>query len=154
MLSFFFPVRTSGAAKAPSFAVQRAICLAVVSLTLTICGGALVMREAPLGKDPFVALDPVIMILAPASVLLALVYRSVAKRRAARLSGAQRAGMLFTSRLIPLAILEGGALIAAVAYYLGAPATPALVVMVALPLLMLGLVPLTDPDAAQQLELD
>ena len=50
--------------------------------------------------------------------------------------------------------LEAAALIASVAYYLGAPATPALAVMIAMPALMLVFVPVTDPDAAERREVD
>lgn len=133
--------------------MQRIICLSLVVMTIAMCVGAFMMRSDP-GDEPFVVMDSIVTIFACATLALAVVLRLVMKRRASGLEGGERAAMLWQSRLAPIAILEGGAMMAAVVYYIGAPDVPALVVMVVHPLLMLGFAPLSDPDAAQQLKLD
>ncbi|MAD34750.1 MAG: hypothetical protein CMJ88_13480 [Planctomycetes bacterium] len=144
----------SRAPATPSFAAQRTICSGVLVTTVAIGFAASAMRSATPDDEPFRELDSLITMMAPATVVIAFGLRWLYRRRASLLEGEPRRKMMFLSRLISLAPLEAAALIASVAYYLGAPATPALAVMIAMPALMLVFVPVTDPDAAERREVD
>jgi len=143
---FPFP-RPQGPQKPPPFGAQRGLCAGVVVMTVGISVGALVARPEPTDAAPFDVLDPVLWAFAPAAMVLALVLRVLLARRADAAEGQKRAFARFQSRLAPIALLEGAALMAAINYFLGAADVPSLVFMGAVPALMILLVPLSDPDA-------
>jgi len=156
MLWFPFPIPyQAGGDKgnAPSIAVQRVVCVGLFVMTLGFCVAAIALRDDPAGGEPFDLLDPVIYVLGPVAAVLAVAQRLVLSKKAAGKSGAAQAATRFMARLMPLATLEGATLLPCVAYYLGAPDAPALVTMIALPVLMLALLVfgVSDGDADGQL---
>lgn len=118
-------------------------------MTVAIGFAASAMRSVTPDDEPFRELDSLIAMMAPVTVVIAVGLRWSFRRRASLLEGEPRRKMLFLSRLMSLAPLEAAALIASVAYYLGAPATPALAVMIGMSALKLVFIPVTDPEAAE-----
>jgi len=74
------------------------------------------------------------------------VMRSVLGRQADAQPSATRAGARFRAVLVPMAMLEGGALLGITVWMISGAAVPNLVVALVLFALMIALVPLRDPD--------
>jgi len=140
----------NGASGSPTFAQQRLICFAlllgvgafalVVAFLLQQNGGAGLSPEV----DPM--LGTVVLAVGPSMAVAALVMRSVLGRQADAQPSATRAGARFRAVLVPMAMLEGGALLGITVWMISGAAVPNLVVALVLFALMIALVPLRDPD--------
>lgn len=134
----------------PTFAQQRLICFAllmgvgafalVVAFLLQQNGGAGLSPEI----DPL--LGTMVLVVGPSMAVAALVARSVLGRKAEAEPAATRASARFRAVLVPMAMLEGGALLGITVWMLSGAAVPNLVVALVLLALMIALVPLRDPD--------
>lgn len=134
----------------PTFAQQRLICFAllmgvgafalVVAFLLQQNGGAGLSPEV----DPM--LGTLVLVVGPSMAVAALGMRSVLRRKADAAPVATRAMARFRAVLVPMAMLEGGALLGITVWMLSGAAVPNLVVALVLLALMIALVPLRDPD--------
>jgi hypothetical protein len=136
---------------APSFAQQRVVFLALlggmVAYGVVV---ALVVQSNEgrgIGGAPIEALDFVTLGLGAVATAAALVLRAMLHGRAGSRPREQRAAARFTATLLPLAILEGGCMLALTAWLLNGTMFPNLAIAMLLLLVAIVVVPLHDPDA-------
>lgn len=144
------PTSSNGSPGSPTFAQQRLICFAllmgvgafalVVAFLLQQNGGAGLSADV----DPM--LGTVVLAVGPSMAVAALLVRGMLSRKADAEPIATRAGARFRAVLVPMALLEGGALLAITVWMISGAAVPNLVVALVLLALMIALVPLRDPD--------
>ncbi len=92
-------------------------------------------------------LDTVVIVVGAAAVAGAVTLRVVLQRAADDATGAARSYARFRATLLPLALLEGGVLLALTAWLLDGNTVPHLVTAMVLLSLAIALVPFADPDA-------
>jgi hypothetical protein len=136
---------------APSFALQRAVFLAllggmvayaiVVAVVLQTNGGR------GLAATPIELLDTIALAVGATNAVMALVLRAILAGKVAGTPHAGQPGARFAATLVPLAMLEGGCVLALTAWLLNGTMFPNLAVAVVLLLVALVGVPFTDPDA-------
>lgn len=140
---------TSGPRNA-SFAQQRLIAFALLmgvgAYALVVA--FLLQQNDGKGLQPDVApeLANVVLMLGPAMLVTGLVLRTMMNRRAEALPVEERAALRFQAMLVPMAILEGGALFGITVWMLCGRAVPSLVTALVLFAAMIAIVPLRDPD--------
>ena len=140
---------TSGPRNA-SFAQQRLIAFALLmgvgAYALVVA--FLLQQNDGKGLQPDVApeLANVVLMLGPAMLVTGLVLRTVMNRRAEALPVDERAPLRFQAMLLPMAVLEAGALFGITVWMLSGKAVPSLVTALVLFAAMIAIVPLRDPD--------
>lgn len=140
----------NGGPRSPSFAQQRLIAFALLfgvgAYALVVA--FLLQQNDGKGLQPDVApeLANVVLMLGPALLVTSLVLRTVMNRRAEALPPGERASLRFQALLLPLAVLEGGALFGITVWMLSGKAVPNLVTALVLFAAMIAIVPLRDPD--------
>lgn len=133
----------------PSFAQQRII---FFTLPLGVIGFAIaigVMHADPELAKAFAGGDPLgeaVWPVAAGAGVVAFGLRRMLQGWTDGLAGAQRRRMRMRATLLPLAVLEGGALFALVAWLLSGEEQPGLVAALVLLAAMLAIAPLRDPD--------
>ncbi len=133
------------------FAGQRMLCLALVlGMTMyAIAAGVVIQSNDGVGLagEPIEVLDSVVLFVGGAMAAGALALRKVLSTRAEAREKADRSTPRFLSRIVPLAMLELGCLLAITVWMLNGSAVPALVVACVLLSIAIALVPFQDPDA-------
>lgn len=133
------------------FAGQRMICMALVfgmAMYAIVAGLVLQTNEgAGLADEPIEMLDTVALAVGIAAGVLGMLVRVLLTRKAEAAAKEDRATPRFLSRIVPLAILEGGCLLAITVWMLNGKAVPALAVALVLLSFAIALIPLQDPDA-------
>lgn len=133
-----------------SFAQQRLIAFALlmgVGAFALVTAFVLQQNEGK-GIDPDAVpeLGTVVLLLGPALLVTGLVLRTLLNRRAEALPADERGGLRFQALLLPMAMLEAGALFGITVWLLSGRAVPGLVVALVLFAAMIAIVPLRDPD--------
>jgi len=100
--------------------------------------------------EEFVELNDVIWILSISMLVFAPTIKILHRHRASSKEGDAREQLLFSSRLVPIAMLEASCLLSAVAYYIGAPDIPALAMIGLTTFFMILLIPYFDPKNAMR----
>lgn len=144
------PTSNNGSPGSPTFAQQRLVCFAllmgvgafalVVAFLLQQNGGAGLAPDI----DPM--LGTAVLVVGPSMAVAALLVRGMLARKADAEPMATRASARFRALLVPMAMLEGGALLGITVWMMSGAAVPNLVVALVLLALMIALVPLRDPD--------
>ncbi|MFY9345126.1 MAG: hypothetical protein WAT39_21735 [Planctomycetota bacterium] len=133
------------------FAVQRLVFMALLlGMTMYIVAVAVVLQMGGgkgLAEPPIAPLDTVVIAVAAASATAAFVLRPVLLRAVAGRDEAARSQAAFRATLIPVAMLEGGCLLATTAWLLNGNVVPNLVAALVLLSLAIAIVPFSDPDA-------
>lgn len=135
----------------PSFAQQRTICIALVlgiAMYVTAVGVILKINDGSgLSDEPIEVLDTAALAVGIAVAIGAMLARSILTKKAKATAKEHRATPRFLARIVPLAIIEGGGLLAITAWMLNGNALPSLAVACVLLSFAIALIPLTDPDA-------
>lgn len=143
--------RTMNAQTAPPFGAQRIVFLALVlGMTMFAIVVAIVLQQNDgkgLVEPPIEVLDTLVVIVGGAMTAGALAFRTLLGRRADRLTGDARAMTGFASRLVPIAMLEGGCMFALTVWLLNGETVPDLAIALVLMAVAIAIVPLQDPDA-------
>lgn len=131
------------------FAAQRVVFLALVFGLLVFMGVIAVLQNSgqPVAATPIPVLDTVSIALGAVTAVGAFAVRGPLHRQADAQPPTARGLARFRAHLVPLAILEGGALFALVTWLLNGNAVPSLVVANLLLAMMIAILPLRDPDA-------
>ncbi len=133
------------------FAGQRIICFALVfGMTMyAIVAGVVIQNNEGVGlaEEPIEVLDSVVMFVGGAMAAGALAVRMVMNKRAEARDGPDRYLPRLLSRIVPLAMLEAGCLLAITTWMLNGKTVPSLVVACVLLSFAISMVPLRDPDA-------
>ena len=134
-----------------SFSGQRILCFALVfGMTMYAIGAGVAIQNnegVGLAGEPIEMLDSVVMYVGGAMAAGALAARMVMNKRAEARDGPDRSLPRFLSRIVPLAMLELGCLLAITTWMLNGTAVPSLVVACVLLSIAISMVPLQDPDA-------
>lgn len=135
------------------FSGQRIISFALVfGMTMyAIVAGVILETNDGTGllAEPMPVLDTVALVVGCATGLAALVLRTVMTKRAEAAALENRQLPRFLSRIVPMAILELGCLLAITVWMLNGAAKPSLVVACVLLSIAIAIVPFQDPDAEQ-----
>jgi hypothetical protein len=133
------------------FAQQRLVLVALLlGMTMYAIAAGIVLQTNDgkgIGGDavpPF--LETIVLVAGVALAAASFQLRSVLTRRAAAAEAEARSAMRFQSRLIPIAMLEGGCLFAITVWLLTGNTVPSLVVALVLLSLAIAQVPFQDPD--------
>ncbi len=141
----------NGKGTAPPFAAQRLMLFALLlgMIFYAVVVGVLLGQQEWVGlaEQPLPILDSVVLGVGGAAVVAAVLMRSVLQGRAAAADAEQRPGLQFQAHLIPVAILEGGVLLALTAWMLNGAPLPYTVVAGVLFAIAVIMVPFSDPDA-------
>lgn len=133
----------------PPFAAQRIICIALLlgMFCYAVVVAVLLQQQGWQGisEAPIEILDTVVMAAGSAILVTAIVVRSALRGRAAAAPAATRALLTFQATLIPVAILEGGTLLAITVWMLNGNAIPHVIVAAVLFAVAVVFVPFTDP---------
>lgn len=135
---------------APPFAVQRIVFFSLLGGIVMFTVVVAVLIQGNDGKglgDPIEALDKVVIGVAASVGLAALFARGALARAANDAPAAERSGKRFLATLVPLAMLEGGAMLGLTAWMINGTAVPNLVTAMVLFAAAILLVPFSDPDA-------
>ncbi|MBX3463521.1 MAG: hypothetical protein KF830_10135 [Planctomycetes bacterium] len=137
----------------PSFAQQRLVGFALLLGMIFYAVVAAVLLQQNDGKGLAVEPIPVLDLAAPvvgASLgLAAFVLRSVLRRGIDTAPAEQRSMQRFRAMIVPLALLEGGCVLALTVWLLNGHAVPALAVALVLLALAIVVVPFQDPDVGR-----
>jgi F0F1-type ATP synthase membrane subunit c/vacuolar-type H+-ATPase subunit K len=140
----------NGGPRNASFAQQRLIAFALLFGVGAYALVAAIVLQQNDGKglqpDLPTELADVALLLGPAMLVAGLVLRVVMNRRAEALPADERAPLRFQALLLPLAVLEAGALFGITVWMLSGKAVPSLVIALVLFAAMIAIVPLRDPD--------
>lgn len=140
---------TSGPRNA-SFAQQRLIAFALLFGVgaYTLVAAFVLQQNDGKGLQPELPaeLADVALLLGPAMLVTGLVLRTVMNRRAEALPVDERAPLRFQAMLLPMAVLEAGALFGITIWMLCGKAVPSLATALVLFAAMIAIVPLRDPD--------
>lgn len=133
------------------FHVQRLVCIAPVlgAVLFAIVVGVILQGNDGRGfaVEPMPDLDTVIVAVGGVLLIGGLMLRAVLHGRAdATEHGPARSLARFRARLVPIAILEGGALLGLVGWLLTGAAVPNLVVALVLIAAQIAILPLHDVD--------
>lgn len=127
------------------------ICFAMVAgMTLFLLVAGVLLESSDgvgLAEEPIESLDTLCMLLGAAMTVGAISSRVILGRRAASLEQPMRSRVQTSSRIIPIAMLEGACLLATVTWLLNGTAVPALVVACVMLSLAIAMVPIRAPDA-------
>ena len=133
------------------FAGQRMICMALVfgmAMYAIVAGVMIKMNDGVgLSEEPIEVLDAVSLGVGIGAAVIAMVVRVMLTKKAEATDKEHRATPRFLSRIVPLAILEGGCLLAITVWMLNGTALPPLAVACVLLSFAIALVPMQDPDA-------
>lgn len=132
------------------FAMQRLVFLALVFGVLAFMGVIALLHSSggpPIVAAPIPELDLVCMGFGAGSTVAALALRGLLHRRADALPPDARGVARFRAHLVPLAILEGGSLLALVTWMVNGHPLPGLVVALVLLSVMIMIIPFRDPEA-------
>lgn len=139
--------------QAPPFAAQRILLFALLfgmtSYAIVVAVVLATTEGIGLAEEPITVLDTVTLAVGAATAFGAIVAKIFLGNRAASLDGAERGRILFMSRLIPIAILEGGCLLSVTVWLLNGNAVPSLAVAMVLLAIAIAIVPFHDPDASR-----
>lgn len=133
----------------PTFAQRRLICLALlmgVGAYALVVAFLLQQNGAGLSPDVDPMLGTVTIAVGSSMAVAALLMRHVLGSKADAEPMATRPLARFRAALVPMALLEGGALLGITVWMLSGAAVPNLVVALVLIAAMIALVPLRDPD--------
>ncbi|MFN7587158.1 MAG: hypothetical protein ACK501_12105 [Planctomycetota bacterium] len=140
---------TSGPRNA-SFAQQRLIAFGLLFGVGAYSLVAAIVLQQNDGKglqpDLPAELADVALMLGPAMLVAGLVLRLVMNRRAEALPADERASPRLQALLLPMGVLEAGALFGITVWMLSGKAVPSLVTALVLFAAMIAIVPLRDPD--------
>jgi hypothetical protein len=92
-------------------------------------------------------LDTIVVAVGGAALAGALTLRSLLRRNVESATGAARSHARFHATLVPIALLEGGVLLALTAWLLNGNPVPNVVVAMVLLAAAIAIVPFADPDA-------
>ena len=133
------------------FAGQRMVCMALVfgMAMYAIAAGVLLKTNDGVGLagEPIEVLDTVALAAGIVLAGVALLVRMLLSKKAEAADKDHRGTPRFLSRLIPLAIIEAGCLLAITAWMLNGKALPSLAVALVLLSIAIAMIPLQDPDA-------
>jgi len=133
------------------FSGQRIISFALVfGMTMyAIAAGVILQTNDGVGllEEPMPVLDTAALVVGCVTGLGALVLRTIMNKRAEAALPEDRQMPRFVSRIVPLAMLELGCLLAITAWMLNGAAKPSLVVACVLLSIAIAIVPFQDPDA-------
>ena len=133
---------------APPFAQQRIVCLALLTgIVLYAAVVAYLLNSGPVAR-PVPELDQVTLFAGIALAIGALVARGVLKAKANEAPAADRSQKHFVATLVPLAMLEGGCLLAITTWMVNTNTIPNLLIAGVLFAIAVVLVPFSDPAAA------
>ena len=140
----------NGGPRNASFAQQRLIAFALLFGVGAYALVAAIVLQQNDGKglqpDLPTELADVALLLGPAMLVAGLVLRVVMNRRAEALPVDERAPLRFQALLLPMGVLEAGALFGITVWMLSGKAVPSLVIALVLFAAMIAIVPLRDPD--------
>jgi hypothetical protein len=140
----------NGGPRNASFAQQRLIAFALLFGVGAYALVAAIVLQQNDGKGLQPDLPPeladVALLLGPAMLVAGLVLRVVMNRRAEALPVDERAPLRFQALLLPMGVLEAGALFGITVWMLSGKAVPSLVIALVLFAAMIAIVPLRDPD--------
>lgn len=150
-----FPSPTFGGSRGtggpPPFAAQRMIFIALLlgmSMYAVVVAVLLAQQDwVGIGEEPIEVLQTVVVAFGAVTAITAPMIRGVMMRRVEAAAEEQRPGLRFQARLVPVAILEGGVLLALTAWMLNGGLLPYVAVAGVLFAIAVVLVPFTDPDA-------
>jgi F0F1-type ATP synthase membrane subunit c/vacuolar-type H+-ATPase subunit K len=133
------------------FAGQRMVCMALVfgmAMYAIVAGVMLKMNDGlGLSEEPIEVLDTVALIVGITFAVSAVFVRSLMTKKAKAADKDHRATPRFLSRIVPLAIIEAGCLLAITVWMLNGNALPALAVACVLLSIAIAMIPTQDPDA-------
>ncbi len=136
------------------FAMQRLVFFALLlGMTMYIVAVAVVLQMGGgkgLAEAPIAPLDTVVIAVAVATASGAFVLRPVLQRAVGGEDAAARSQAAFRATLIPVAMLEGGCLLATTTWLLNGNAVPNLVAALVLLSLAIAIVPFSDPDTGSR----
>lgn len=134
----------------PPFAVQRIVCLSLLGGIAMYTVVVAVLLQGNDGKglgDPVVPILDQIVIWAGAGVALAaFTLRAALMRAVDAAPPAERRDKRFVATLLPLAMLEGGAMLGITVWLINGTAVPNLVTAMVLFAAAILVVPLRDPE--------
>lgn len=133
------------------FTAQRLVCFLPVVGGFAFAIVVLVILQTNDGQgfaaQPIAHLEPIVVAVGSMLLVGSLVLRSLLHRRAdAAEAGRARSLARFRARLVPIVLLEGGALFGTIAFLLSGRAIPHLMVVLALILVQIVLLPVRDVD--------
>jgi hypothetical protein len=135
---------------APTFAQQRLIYFALLlGMTMyAIAIAVVVQTNGGQGLSPElpVELDWIVPAVAASLTLAALLVRGALQRGVEGKTGPARAQARFRATLVPVAMLEGGCLLALTVWMMSGQTVPHLVTAMVILAIAIAIVPFSDPD--------
>lgn len=134
------------------FAHQRLVFLALLlGMVMFIVVIAVLQQVGDMKPpgNPITELDTIVPVFAATIATGALLLRSVLRQKAEAMAGPERQAARFRATLVPLAMVEGGCLFAATAWWLNGKVVPHLVTALVLLAIAIAIVPFQDPDAGR-----
>jgi cytochrome bd-type quinol oxidase subunit 2 len=133
------------------FAGQRMVCMALVfgMVLYAIAAGVMLKVNDGIGlaEEPIALLNTAALIVGIAVAIIATLLRRLLTKKAEAADKEHRAAQRFLSRILPLAIIAGGCLLAITTWMLNGEAMPALAVACVLLSIAIAMIPTQDPDA-------
>lgn len=138
---------------APTFAQQRIVCFALVLGVVAMAGVIAFLTDEsgaaqPGEPPPEDLLGPYVWPVAAAAAVAAFLVRGFLHGKADAAEGSARRWLRFRATMVPLALLEGGALFGLVAWLQARKEQPGLIAALVLLAGMLAIIPLQDRDEA------
>lgn len=135
---------------APTFAQQRLVLFALLlGMTMYAIAIAVLLQTADgkgLAPNLPAALDWIVPAVGASLTVAALLLRGTLQRSAAARTGIARAQARFRAALLPVAMLEGGCLLALTMWMMTAAAVPHLVTALVILAIAIAIVPFSDSD--------
>lgn len=133
------------------FAGQRMVCMALVfgMAMYAIAAGVMLKVNDGVGlaEEPIALLNTAALIVGIAVAIIGVFVRILLTKKAEAVDKEHRATPRFLSRIVPLAIIEAGCLLAITVWMLNGSALPALAVACVLLSIAIAMIPTRDPDA-------
>lgn len=132
------------------FSLQRIIFSSLLFVVITFMAvvALMVPGDGPgLAPEPMAAMDLLAVVFGAITLVAGLFLRWTLHRRADQKQGDARRQARFLATLVPLAVLEGGCLLALVVWMTNGYPLPGLVVALILLSVMIAILPFRDPEA-------